>query len=647
MQRNMNGMLHVIMTLASTDGPVWTFTTIGFGDLSGFVYFENNDVEAALWPRRCSIECGGITDITAVDGTYSLPAIPEGTHMFTATIAGYEDYMTEIVVAPGDVLTLDFEMLFGNAPAGLVETSWDGSVDLNWNEPTNLYEIGYDNGIATAWYWYGDPSSDQHMFYTRFTVPEDGVMQQIALLSAADVPTNWNTIKICPDNGSGAPDLTIPFETFTSVNVATTITAGGEWDILTLTSPLAITTGQEFFIVTQWPVGSSTGPFLGTDESAPDSRSAYTADAGATWTVFAGGDWIMRAYYTTTAKAGNVALKTIPQENPVNISLPLVAIEKGKFAKANEPITGQLAQSYIIPKIVPEGQSSTKALQGYKVFRGTDPLALTYLDDAPDTTYTDNTVTNGVTYYYAVSGVQDEGQSSQSNIVEAHPLGALAVDYFNNFDSGDGGFVASGDWEWGAPTDPNGPAAAFSLPNVWGTKLDTNYTSPSSSWLWQVYDLSAAKGDYQIEFQRWMNLEEGWDYGYVAIDHDNDGNYDVLKVLNGVDENWVKDYVKIPDSLTSAYAKIAFIVLADGSFDFSGLYIDDLAIVDYMPPVATFNPGSFEITLAEGGTATTNLAVGNTGGFPLEYTAQMANYADAVLLSENFDAGIPSNMDFS
>lgn len=57
---------------------------------------------------------------------------------------------------------------------------------------------------------------------------------------------------------------------------------------------------------------------------------------------------------------------------------------------------------------------STSAVQGYNVYRGPAPGSYTKINTAldPNTTYTDTTVSGGMTYYYAATAVNSNGQES-------------------------------------------------------------------------------------------------------------------------------------------------------------------------------------------------------------------------------------------
>jgi fibronectin type 3 domain-containing protein len=77
---------------------------------------------------------------------------------------------------------------------------------------------------------------------------------------------------------------------------------------------------------------------------------------------------------------------------------------------------GQVALSWTVP--VDGGQ----AIQGYRIFRGTSSGAEVLVQSiASGTSYVDNTVTGGTTYWYRVAAFTAAGDGAQSNEVSATP----------------------------------------------------------------------------------------------------------------------------------------------------------------------------------------------------------------------------------
>jgi titin len=57
----------------------------------------------------------------------------------------------------------------------------------------------------------------------------------------------------------------------------------------------------------------------------------------------------------------------------------------------------------------------------YRVYRGTSEEDLSLLNSVDDNTYIDNAVTNGVTYFYSVTAINDRGEGAMSKIVNGTP----------------------------------------------------------------------------------------------------------------------------------------------------------------------------------------------------------------------------------
>ena len=70
----------------------------------------------------------------------------------------------------------------------------------------------------------------------------------------------------------------------------------------------------------------------------------------------------------------------------------------------------------------PQGDGGSSLLH-YNVYRSTDNIAFTQIDTSTSTSYTDNSVINGVNYYYKVSVINANGESGDSNTVSAIPMG--------------------------------------------------------------------------------------------------------------------------------------------------------------------------------------------------------------------------------
>jgi len=464
--------------------------------------------------------------------------------------------------------------IFLAEPRGFTATGGDGEVFLDWDKPFPLGEINFDDGTAEAWYYLSDPSSVNDMFYVRFETPVTGKITDIAVLNGADSDAYWEEILICPDDGTGKPDITSPWETFPSVDVNTSPIKGGEWEILNLSTPQSVINRDTFYIVTRWPNGLTAEPFLATDTDSNSGRSAWTMDGGVNWTSWSE-NFIMRAYITDSYSKG-FAIKSEGETDAAY--LPVISIEDGKRIHYK---TTKIAASIRVPELSVAGDYDLKGLIAYSIYRSEiQGGTYDFLDSETGLSFVDNTVSNNTEYFYVVTTDYDEGESDYSNEATAYPQEAAIVPFSNNFDSDNGNFYGKDDWEWGIPSYVNGPSA-FSSPNVWGTVLAGDYNNLSYSWLVRPFDLSSPAA-FTLNFAYWNNLETGFDYGYLAIDHNYDGIYYVINTYNGDSEGWQLEDIIIPDSLCTAYSRIAFILDADFSNTDAGFYIDNLSIERYI-----------------------------------------------------------------
>jgi hypothetical protein len=116
-----------------------------------------------------------------------------------------------------------------------------------------------------------------------------------------------------------------------------------------------------------------------------------------------------------------------------------------------------------------------------------------------------------------------EDQVTENVDFDLYPLTTI---YSQDFDESDGGFAGTGDWEWGTPT--SGPQSSHSLPNLWATILDTNYSPYSDSRL-ETPELIMPYGlaNPMLSFWHWYDIESDYDGGNVKISV-NRGSWEIV-----------------------------------------------------------------------------------------------------------------------
>jgi bacillopeptidase F len=231
-------------------------------------------------------------------------------------------------------------------------------------------------------------------------------------------------------------------------------------------------------------------------------------------------------------------------------------------------------------------------LVGYKVYRSlTSGSGYTLIGSTSATTFIDTFgPTNGANNYYVVTaydmGNNESVCSNEASVVPNLPTTL----FFDDFESGVGGWTHSGtgdEWELGTPT--NGPAAAHSGANLWATDLDSNYESSSNySLVSPVIDLTG-KACAALTFWHWYEIETSWDKGFVEISRDGGATWVQLAnyshSTNG--KSWSQAVIGL-NSYVGGPVQIRFRLTSDSSVNKQGWYVDDVRVTD--ANVGTFEP---------------------------------------------------------
>ncbi|UYO33595.1 S8 family peptidase [Bacillus halotolerans] len=172
------------------------------------------------------------------------------------------------------------------------------------------------------------------------------------------------------------------------------------------------------------------------------------------------------------------------------------------------------------------------------------------------------------------------GHVVESDIYDVSVKPSITVGYRQDFETEPDGWLTSGtnnNWEWGVPE--SGPNAAASGEKVFGTNLTGNYANGANMNLTMPPIDVPDSGSLFLQFKRWHNLENDFDYGYVFVLPEGETNWEQAGAYNGKTSNWTSEEINL-----SAYRgqniRVMFNLQSDESIAKEGWYVDDVQLSD-------------------------------------------------------------------
>ena len=167
--------------------------------------------------------------------------------------------------------------------------------------------------------------------------------------------------------------------------------------------------------------------------------------------------------------------------------------------------------------------------------------------------------------------------------------------YLEDFEAGMGGWTTGVDdatgltlWEWGAPSGGFGPASgAGGSVNCFGTNISGDHNFNADIWLHSpTIDLTAAGiGGVILEFQQFKDIEppnpDLFDYGSIRVLRASDGTQlgaDIVSDLTGSTIDWETFSAPFPPEAIGEEIVIEFQFISDDVANFTGWYLDDIAL---------------------------------------------------------------------
>ncbi len=236
------------------------------------------------------------------------------------------------------------------------------NVFLSWSEPRDpvLSEYRHDDGEPNIWIWPGMASGNEY-YAVKFAnnisvdVRSAKIFARIRLNSQEQIMAS-----VCPDDGSGNPDLLNPI--FTDTIYANSNSYSGQWISAYPQDGVNTIVDEDFYVVVQWNTGNSFTVAKDTDQPA---NMSYSKVQDENWSVQTDGNFIMRA------------------------------------------VVGMPDQ--------PDVRITDRELQGYNIYRDSIQINQALVTD---TYYLDSMLQNGI-YEFFVTAVYDGGESPHSEIISS------------------------------------------------------------------------------------------------------------------------------------------------------------------------------------------------------------------------------------
>jgi hypothetical protein len=215
--------------------------------------------------------------------------------------------------------------------------------------------------------------------------------------------------------------------------------------------------------------------------------------------------------------------------------------------------------------------------------------------------------------------------------------------YFSDFELDNGNLTPLQGWEWGTPT--NGPTAAHSGVNCWGTLLTANYENAACYYLDVDQELTVASDAATMEFFMWQSCENFWDGMNIKVSTDGGTTWEIVQTvepaynedaMNGNTTCHASEVAWSGDQSTAGWQEVVvnlgayvgmtpiirFSFGSDGSVQYPGFYIDDLTLWGFGEP--EFATVSGTVTLDGGAGSVTAVSV-QVNGIGNPVTNPLAN----------------------
>lgn len=513
-------------------------------------------------------------DVTATDGTWSS----------TVTVTGLAAGATQLVdfgtwTGTEGWVDLSVTTLLG----GDLNPANDQLVKSSWVAPVSDESIIYDDGTMTnAWYFY---AYDARIAKSFAPIEYPSVVDHVEMYLLGPHSLYW----VWPDATMDSALLSfyvdadedgLPDEPAIFTKTVTADTAGpNDWYYVNLpVGAIQVQSGK-------WWVAFSNLAGGGEEGCGMDAASNFVAEdwwkLNGVWTNsdYYTGDDMFRSYYTPQVYATDLAVQSIV--SPVGMGFP--GIYTPSIIVKNKGTTPTVA--------TPGGAAFDIPSLSYAELADVPALAP---DEEVTLTFADVDLSGGGAYPLTATVTYTGDENPANNVKNGT---AMIVDYFEDFDVTDGGYTNSGTgttWQWGAPV----ALTSYSDPNCWGTNLSSGMYGSNANCYLNAVDFVVTQDNPYFLFYGWCNSEGYWD-GWNLQYRIDGGAWTIAttdRAYDGVPygvpgENcwwgvwdWTQITAQIP-ATAGSNVQIRWHFGSDGSVQYVGAYVDDVAAIGMRGPV--------------------------------------------------------------
>jgi len=471
-----------------------------------------------------------------------------------------------------------------NPPTDLIATPGNNSVDLMWLAPISGTELAYDDGTVEGSITIGAGSDgDLAVRFTPNVYPSTLLNIKVWFGTTADTLAMHHIDYTIWDGTSAGPGTAL-------ATGPQAINRGG-FDIVDVSSHNVQITADDFFISYYEPTDSV--QVLGWDTGQPSSDRSWVHSNSIPipWTTTGSigptfdNDYMIRAIVQEGVGKNARLVELSP--NGASRALSPAEIKELAYQRKAQGINLNGIVTLDGTKIIEDNGNNSApihhyngslrgiaGLQSYNIYRSDDGTTFSQIGSVDSTmlTYTDNTVTNGTTYWYYVTAVYDGMESGPSNTVPATPFegltslthtpGDLNVGIFNDGSIGadNVNFVGPGvSWKGqngifvGGPVfgtagtgSVNGLVGSFSVAGdlinkgsnfVGGFTSETDFNQVTEAKL----NDSGAPTPYQVDIVQKSYSNTGDNFVFIRYGFVNQGASDLTDFYAGIFVDWDVD----------------------------------------------------------------------------------------------------------